>query len=32
MGGVSKMRFSQLKALLNLSDEALELADRHNLD
>lgn len=32
MGGISKMRFSQLKTLLNLSDEALELADRHNVD
>jgi hypothetical protein len=32
MGGVSKMRFSQIKALLNLSDEALELADRHNVN
>ena len=26
------MQFSRLKALLKLSDEALELADRHNLD
>jgi hypothetical protein len=26
------MRFSQLKSLLKLSDEALELADRHNID
>jgi len=32
MGGVGKMRFSQIKSLLRLSDEALELADRHNLD
>jgi hypothetical protein len=32
MGGIGKMRFSQLKSLLKLSDEALELADRHNID
>jgi len=32
MGGIGKMRFSQFKSLLKLSDEALELADRHNLD
>ena len=32
MGGVSKMRFSQFKSLLRLSDEAMELADRHNID
>lgn len=32
MGGVDKRRFSQFKLLLQLSDEALELADRHNLD
>jgi hypothetical protein len=32
MGGIRRMRFSQIKALLKLSDEALELADRHNLD
>lgn len=32
MGGISKMRFSQLKSLLKLSDEALELADRHDID
>ncbi len=32
MGGVDKARFSRLKALLQLSDEALELADRHNID
>ena len=31
-GGISKMHFSRYKALLNLSDEALELADRHNID
>lgn len=32
MGGVGKMHFSHYKALLRLSDEALELADRHKLD
>ena len=32
MGGISRMHFSRYKALLRLSDEALELADRHNLD
>jgi len=32
MGGIGRMQFSRLKALLKLSDEALELADRHNLD
>ncbi|MHB8752831.1 MAG: ParB/RepB/Spo0J family partition protein [Aggregatilineales bacterium] len=32
MGGIGKMRFSQLKKLLRLSDEALELADRHGLE
>jgi hypothetical protein len=32
MGGISKMRFSHYKALLRLSDEAMELADRHNLE
>jgi hypothetical protein len=32
MGGIGKMRFSQLKSLLKLSDEAMELADRHNID
>ncbi|MCB9452824.1 MAG: ParB N-terminal domain-containing protein [Anaerolineaceae bacterium] len=32
MGGVDKARFSRLKALLQLSDEAMELADRHNID
>lgn len=32
MGGIDKRRFSQFKLLLQLSDEALELADRHNLD
>jgi hypothetical protein len=32
MGGIEKRRLSQYKLLLQLSDEALELADRHNLD
>jgi hypothetical protein len=32
MGGLDKGRFRHYKALLHLSDEALELADRHALD
>ena len=32
MGSVTKQRLSQYKKLLELSDEAWELADRHNLD
>ncbi len=32
MGGISKMHFSRYKALLKLSDDALELADRYNLE
>jgi hypothetical protein len=32
MGGITKSRLSQYKALLQLSDEALELADRYDLD
>ncbi len=32
MGGVKKGYFSYIKNLLRLSDEAMELADRHNLD
>ncbi|GAB4528891.1 MAG: hypothetical protein OHK0046_48260 [Anaerolineae bacterium] len=32
MGGVDKARFSRLKSLLYLSDEALELADRYDID
>ena len=32
MGGVSRVHFSRIKSLLKLSDEALELADRHKLD
>jgi hypothetical protein len=32
MGGFDKARFSRIKALLRLSDEALELADRYDID
>jgi hypothetical protein len=32
MGGIDKRRFSQYKDLLKLSDEAMEIADRHQLD
>ncbi len=32
MGGIDKRRFGQHKWLLKLSDEAMELADRHNID
>ncbi|MEM9954514.1 MAG: ParB N-terminal domain-containing protein [Chloroflexota bacterium] len=32
MGGINRARFSQYKSLLQLSDEALELADRHDID
>jgi hypothetical protein len=32
MGSVDKARFSRIKALLRLSDEAMELADRHDID
>ncbi len=32
MGGIGRMHFSRYKALLKLSDEALELADRYDLD
>ncbi|MCA9891425.1 MAG: ParB N-terminal domain-containing protein [Anaerolineae bacterium] len=32
MGGVDRAYFSYLKNLLKLSDEAMELADRHNLE
>jgi hypothetical protein len=32
MGGISRMRLSQYKALLYLTDEALDLADRHDID
>src|SRR5260221_2438039 len=31
MGGMSRVHFSRFKALLSLSDEAIELSDRHNL-
>jgi len=32
MGGIRRMQLSHYKALLRRSDEAMELADRHNLD
>ncbi len=32
MGGIGKKHFSRFKALLRLSDEAMELADRHGLE
>jgi len=32
MGGIKKGHFSEIKALLKLSDEAIELADRHNIE
>ncbi len=32
MGGMKKAYFSELKALLRLSDEALELSDRHGVE
>jgi len=32
MGGMSKFHFSHYKSLLALSDEAMELADRHSID
>ncbi|MBE2269248.1 MAG: hypothetical protein IAE80_13530 [Anaerolinea sp.] len=32
MGGMGKMQFSQYKALLRLSNEALEIADRHQIE
>ena len=32
MGGIGRMHFSRYKSLLKLSDEALEFADRYNLD
>ncbi len=32
MGGISRKRLSQYKQLLTLPDEAIEIADRHNLD
>jgi hypothetical protein len=32
MGGMGRMQLSRYKALLQLSDEAMELADRHNVE
>jgi hypothetical protein len=32
MGGIGRMHFSRYKGLLKLSDEAMELADRYDLD
>ncbi len=32
MGGIQRAQFSLIKALLRLSDEALELADRHQIE
>jgi ParB-like chromosome segregation protein Spo0J len=32
MGGIKRSHFSEIKALLKLSDEAMELADRHNIE
>jgi hypothetical protein len=32
MGGIKKGYFSEIKSLLRLSDEAIELADRHNIE
>ncbi len=32
MGGVEKAQFSRIKSLLKLSDESMELADRHNIE
>jgi hypothetical protein len=32
MGGIGLMHFSRYKALLRLSNEAMELADRHDID
>lgn len=32
MGGIKKTHFSAIKSLLRLSDEAIELADRHNIE
>jgi len=32
MGGIKKGHFSAIKALLRLSDEAIELADRHGIE
>lgn len=32
MGGITRQRMSQYKTLLTLPDEAIEIADRHNMD
>jgi len=32
MGGIKKAHFSAIKALLRLSDEAIEIADRHGIE
>lgn len=32
MGGIKRSQFSHIKSLLNLSDEVLELADRHAIE
>ncbi|MHB8629097.1 MAG: ParB/RepB/Spo0J family partition protein [Aggregatilineales bacterium] len=32
MGGIGRMHLSRYKALLKLSDEAMEMADRHSID
>ena len=32
MGGIERAQFSRVKSLLRLSDEALELADRHGIE
>jgi len=32
LGGISKQRFHQYKSLLRLCDEAIEIADRNNID
>jgi ribosomal protein L19E len=32
LGGITRFQFSRYKSLLSLSDEAMELADRHQLD
>jgi len=32
MGGIDRGRFSQYKALLQLSNDSMELADRHNIE
>ncbi len=32
MGGINKSQFSRFKSLLQLSDEAIELADRHSIE